>query len=441
MPGEATPLPGSASPDESSGLALRGLQTVASSPQQSGHSTRPVADPASAPPAPVELTASNGPAVSTTLPPAGAVSEAVRDRRADIDAKHQRLAELLQQVGCDGLLVLQPENFAWLTSGGVARGVLDPDSLPALYFTGQGRWVICSNVDTLRLFEEELDELGFQVKEWPWYWGREQLLADLMQNRRIACDTPLPSTTDVRQQLRQWRRTLTPYEQACYRALGQLLAHALEATCRSLAPGDTEREVAGQLSHRLLHRGAAAVLVAAAADGRLRRYRQLEYTSEPVRKSCVVLALARKYGLYALASRTVVFGEPEPALRQEHDAACRVCAVYQASSWPDAVPQQILATGQRVYQLADAEHEWRLCPQGQITGRAPVELPLTPSTQELFQAGWAVTWRASVGAALSCDTFLITEQGPYPITAPEHWPLKRIRVQGADFFRPDLLIR
>ena len=42
---------------------------------------------------------------------------------------------------------------------------------------------------------------------------------------------------------------------------------------------------------------------------------------------------------------------------------------------------------------------------------------------------------------MSCDTFLISEEGPRSITAAENWPLKRIRVQGAEFVRPDLLIR
>jgi len=105
------------------------------------------------------------------------------------------------------------------------------------------------------------------------------------------------------------------------------------------------------------------------------------------------------------------------------------------------VPREILAAGRRTYQICNFEHEWLLCPQGHLTGRAAVELALTPKTEELFQAGWAVTWRASVGAAMSCDTFLVAEEGPRIITPTEVWPLKRIRVQGADFVRPDILQR
>jgi Xaa-Pro aminopeptidase len=363
------------------------------------------------------------------------------DRRADIDAKQARVVALLQQTGCDGLLVLDPDNFAWLTSGAVARGVLDPSSLPGLFLTADGRWVLSSNVDSQRLFDEELDGLGFQLKEWPWHWGRAQLLADLIQGRHAASDVPCGSCTLVSEQLQKLRRPLTAYEQACYRALGQLLAHAVEATCRTLEPGATEREVAGQVSHRLLHRGASVAMVSAAADGRLRLYRHLEYTSAPVHRHCVVTAVARKYGLYAAASRSVVFGQPDPPFRKEHDAVCRVSATYLASTWPDAMPRQMLTTARRVYQLSAAEHEWLLAPQGHVTGRAPVELNLTPQTEELLQANWAVTWRASVGAAFSCDTALVSDEGPQAVTLTDQWPLKRIRIQGAEFLRPDLLIR
>src|SRR6202011_1971206 len=150
------------------------------------------------------------------------------------------------ETACDGLLLLEPENFAWLTSGATPRGQLNPDESPAVYCNGDQRWVLASNVDTQRLFDEELDGLGFQLKEWPWHWGREQLLADLVQGRRLACDQPLAETQPADEQLRRLRRTLTPYEQACLRVTGLIVSHALEATCRTMTPNQTERQVAGQ---------------------------------------------------------------------------------------------------------------------------------------------------------------------------------------------------
>jgi hypothetical protein len=234
---------------------------------------------------------------------------------------------------------------------------------------------------------------------------------------------------------------MTEYEIACYRTLGQTLSHALEATGRTLAVGETEREVAGQVSHRLLHRGVHPLLIAVTADGRGRAYRQPAFTSAPIQKSCVMTVSARKYGLCARASRTVAFGVTDTNLRREHDSACKVSATYVAGSWPDSVPRQILLTGQRIYQLTGFEHEYFLAPQGHLTGRAPVEQNLLPQHEEVLQTNWAITWCVAVGSAVSCDTFLVSEEGPRAITSPENWPLKRIRIQGAEFVRPDILTR
>jgi Xaa-Pro aminopeptidase len=369
--------------------------------------------------------------------PAGAASV----RRPDVDAKHHRVAALLEEVECKGLLILEPENIAWLTSGGTLRGDLDPGAWPALFYSADERWLIASNVESPRLFDEEIDALGYQLKEWPWHWGREELLTDLCQGRVVACDRPWGRCLPVGEYLGRLRRTLTLYDQACYRSLGKILSHALEATCRSLQVNDSEREIAGQLSHRLLHRGAHPVSISVAADGRLRRYRQCGFTTVPVTRTCVVTGTARKYGLCATASRTVALGAPEPTFRQEYDAACRISATYVASTWPDSGPREILNAGRRVYAITGYEHDWLLCPQGHLTGWLPVELPLTFDTTELFQPGWVVTWNASAGSAASCDTFLITNSGPKQITASDDWPQRRVRVQGANLTRPDLLVR
>src|SRR5581483_10342793 len=179
---------------------------------------------------------------------------------------------------------------------------------------------------------------------------------------------------------------------ACLRALGQIVSHALEATCRTMARGETEREVAGQLCHRLMHRGASTVAVAVAADGRSRLYRQGGFTGAPIRNYAVITVLARKYGLCARASRTLCFGLADATLRRDHDAACKVSATFVAGSWPDSVPRQILLSGRRVYQLSGAEHEWWSCPQGHVTGRAPVEMAITPANEDLLQTNSVLTW-------------------------------------------------
>jgi Xaa-Pro aminopeptidase len=384
-------------------------------------------------------------AAPTPAPPAepgSRTSAPPPDRRADVDGKQTMVADLLREWECEGLLVLDPENFAWLTSGATARNVLDPAQLPGLFYTAESRALLANNVDAQRLFDEEIDDLGFQLKEWPWYWERESLVGYLGRGRPLACDVPLGDCKMIGERLRWERRGLTLYELAAYRELGLVVAHALEATCRTLGVGQSEQEIAGQLAHRVLHRGAETVAVMALADGRARRCRRGVPSSATVARSCLLSLTARQAGLHATASRSMSIGPPDPMTLKEHDTACKVTAHYFASSWPDGVPEQLLQAGRRVMQISGFEHEWRLAPQGWLTGRAPVEQLLTPKTTELFRMGLAVTWQSSIGAALSCDSFVVTAKGPMLITQPAtSWPVKRIRVQGAYLNRPDILQR
>jgi hypothetical protein len=367
------------------------------------------------------------------------IADTGTDRRSDVEAKQVWVYNLLADLGCEGLLVLDPENFAWLTSGGSSRGILDPGELPVLFFTPEQRCIISSNVETQRLFDEEVDGLGFQLKEWPWHLGRDQLLADLCHGRKMACDRPFRDYQVVRDSLRQRRRMQSPYEQACFRALGNLVSHALEATCRGLVPAQSERDVAGQLGHRLLHRGAQPVSISVTGSGRSRMYRQSGFTPAEVGNLCVVTTTARKYGFCVTASRAVSLGPLADPLPKEFETTCKIMATYIGATWADAVPKAILNSGKRVYQMNGFEHEWRLCPQGFVTGRGLVEVPLNYQTEELLQSGWGVTWQASVGAAFQCDTYLITDMGPEVITTPESWPQKRVRYHGADLLVPYVL--
>ena len=274
-----------------------------------------------------------------------------------------------------------------------------PRTAPALYCNGEHRWILSSNVDSPRLFDEEVDGLGFQLKEWPWHWGREQLLADLRQNRKVACDLPLADTHFVGDDVRPSApRPDAITSRRASASWARSWPTRVEATCRNLNVGETEREMAGQLGHRLLHRGALPVHLGVAADGRSRVYRRYGFTATPVQEFAVLTATARKYGLTATASRSVSFGTPPTDLSQGHNAVCRVTASYLASTWPEAVPREILHAGRRIYLTQRLRARMAARAAGPPHRPAAVELPLTPQTEDLFQTGWAVTWSASAGA-------------------------------------------
>src|SRR5262245_64096428 len=171
-------------------------------------------------------------------------TDRIAARRADIDAKLLLVADVLEKMDCEAVVLLMPAHVAWLTSGMNVRGLIADSERPGVYTNGRQRWLLCSNVDTHRLFDEELDQLGFQLKEWSWDGGRADLLLNVTAGRKVASDRPFPNMPMVNDRLRPLLRILSPFEQEAYRELGKVVVHALEATARNIGRGQTEEEVA-----------------------------------------------------------------------------------------------------------------------------------------------------------------------------------------------------
>lgn len=147
-------------------------------------------------------------------------------------------------------------------------------------------------------------------------------------------------------------------------------------------------------------------------------------------------------GLHVSAARTVCFGQPSDEFRAQADAACRIVAALAAAGTPGTAAAAVLQAGERVAHLGGHDDAWRAGPPGHVTGWMPVERPMPAGTSMVLQAGWAVTWRAAIGAAVVADTYLIAAP-PESVTPVEagHWPLKRITVQGLTLDVPDVLVR
>src|SRR4029079_9674924 len=115
-------------------------------------------------------------------------ADQIAARRADIDAKQQLVGELLAGMGCEAAVLLMTSHVAWFTSGMTARGLIADSERPGVYTNGRQRSRLCSSVDTQRLFDEELDQLGFQLKEWSWSGGRSELLYNVTAGRTMTAD-------------------------------------------------------------------------------------------------------------------------------------------------------------------------------------------------------------------------------------------------------------
>lgn len=374
-------------------------------------------------------------------PPTAILSSGTISRRMEVDRKQLLIAQLLKDAHCEGLFIFHPANYRWLTGGSTPQGLFAAEELPVIYANPVNRWLFCSSVDSQRLFDEELDLLGFQLKEFHWSLSRDTLIAELVTGRRMASDVDFRGCTNVGSYLEQERRKLSSHEVTVYRDLGKLLVHALEATLRNMNPGDTEEEVAGQLAHRLWKHGATPKSIQVSADGRSRRYRRCEVKSRPILRDCQLRATVEMQGLFVTACRTVSFGPIEEQLRREFEIATRTTTIYAAALKAGDPFSKGIQTGRDFPTNLPAVHEWRLAPPGYLTGREPAEVLLTLTSPEKLQENVPVIWQSHVGDAGVCDTFLFTQEGWKIITDVDVWPVRTIIVDGTTWKRPEILVR
>lgn len=362
-------------------------------------------------------------------------------RRLDIDAKHNLIAQLLHDSGNEGLLILHPANFRWLTAGAEAVGLFGRDEVPGLFFNSNQRWLLSSATDSARFFAEQLDGLGFQTKEWHWSASREQMLSDLVAGRKVVSDQPYRDCKYAGTFFANERRKLTSFERDRLAELGKFIVHALEATARNFEWGDSEEEIAGHLAHRLLRHGVEPMALQITGDGRHRHMPRRSFSSNPVERSCVLQVTGRKFGLHASASRTVFRETPQEIERAEYATAIRLRVTHLASTTLGERVAETLSAGKAILKPSEFEHEWWSLAPVSITGREPSEGVFLPSALDRWTNGWAIVWKERLGTASLVDTFSLSENGWQAITPPLEWPIRRGVVAGRTFDVAEILVR
>jgi Xaa-Pro aminopeptidase len=370
-------------------------------------------------------------------------AEVVR-RRQDVEEKHRRITAFLDATGHDAVVLGRADSVAWFTSGGdLGQGLGSESSAVLLFINRASRAVVTDNVQSARVFEEELPGLGFQLKERPWYDDPSRIIAELGHNKRVHSDvgqgsSPWPREGDP---LRGLRKPLTGLERQRLRELGRTLTLAVEATCRNFVKGETEADVAGHLAHRLIREGVVPVDLRVAGDDRPARYRQPSFKAAPIRQRATITVTGRRLGLCASLTRTVSFGPAGPDYHKQHCLAAMVDATCIYFSRPGERVSEVYRRARRIFEKFDHPHEWTLDYLGHTIGHSPREVLLLPDSPMPFEAGMALCWSPSVGPARSEDTTVIDARGYEIVTEAQDWPKIDVTVKGYLIPRPGILER
>jgi Xaa-Pro aminopeptidase len=393
----------------------------------------------------VLITAGDRPAGSFPAlvdPAADHVDPEVARRRADVDAKHRRVVAFLQAMNYDAVVLTRADSIAWFTAGGdVTRDYASEMGSVALFINPTTRAILTDNVQSARVFEEELAGLGFQLKERPWHQEPSRLVDELTRDKLVATDAHRPGLIPERDRLLSLRRPMTALERENLRTLGRTLTLAVEATCRNFNPGETEADVAGHLAHRLIREGVVPVELRVASDDRLDRYRQPTFKAAEIRRKATIMATGRRHGLCASVTRVVSFGPVDNDFAAWHTLASMVDATCIYFSRPGEPVAGVFRRARRIFEKFDHPHEWALDYPGAITGYAPVEVPLLPDSPTPIPLGAALRWSPTVRAARSEDTVVVDQRGFEVVTEAQDWPKIEVAVKGYSIPRPGILER
>jgi Xaa-Pro dipeptidase len=352
-------------------------------------------------------------------------------------AARTRLSGWLARPGAPaGLVLTRPATVAWAT-GGVAPPVdrtADVDLVWAV-ITPAGAGLVTTAVEADRIRAEYAPSRhGFgELAEVPWYepaaFARAAASLAGAPGRQLASDGHPAFGHDVSADLTALRLALSGPEQSDLRELGADTAAALEGALRSWTPGERDLDIQARIGAALEARGADAPVLIVGGDDRVRRFRHPMAAGAAVHELVMAVAVARRAGLHAAATRFACAGPLPADLRALRDRVLRIERDVLAASRPGRSYGDALTALDRSYAREGAAGGWAGHYQGGPIGYAQREFEIAPAQRSSpwyaagIEAGHAVAWNPSLpGGAKAEDTYLVQAGGLERVTATADWP-------------------
>ena len=345
--------------------------------------------------------------------------------------------------GLDAVILTSKANFQWLTGGADSHVVIDAvEGVAPIAVTREGQHVITSNIEAVRLEDEEIGELPFEIHYMNWHEANPDAVLDQIVKGRLGTDGTWPtSAAPLGAQLARLRWSLLEPEIERYRELGRITARALSETAAEIEPGMTEHEIGAQLAARLIAQNVIVSVLLIAVDDRVNKYRHPIPTDTRLQNKAMLVVGACKWGLDISATRLVHFGALPAELADKHHAVCQIDATYLLETRPGAAVRNIFAKGVAAYQASGYPEEWRLHHQGGATGYAPRDYKGTKECPETVVDNQAFAWNPSITGTKSEDTIVARADQTEVLSVDEQWPGLEIEYAGGRITRPDILVR
>jgi len=358
-------------------------------------------------------------------------------RAEEIGLKRERVRDFLRRNSLYGIYLTRQENFSWYTAGGENFvALISERGVAPILVTLDGDYIVTNNIESPRINEEEVGDLGFETKTYMWYDpdGEKGIIESFKGKGVVVTDNG-----EWGERLKVERYSLLDAEVERYRRLGRGTAESMDEVCRSIRPGQTEYQVAGALAESLLSRSITPVVMLVAADERISKFRHPLPRDNRIRRYAMVVVCARRWGLIVSMTRIVHFGRVPEELRKKHSAVVKVDAAFIANTVPGRKVRDIFKAALETYAETGFGDEWKLHHQGGGTGYSTRDFKGSLSSDEIVRENQAYAWNPSITGTKSEDTIIAAGGRAEIISEIEGWPSIEVSLGDTVLRRPDIL--
>lgn len=361
---------------------------------------------------------------------------------AESQEKERRVHTALSNLGYDSLIITRRDNFAWLSCGGRAvASYVVPESPVLLVVAPGGKYAVGYTMDVPRTMDEELVGQGYEPVALPTFGKSPAEAALELAEGRVAADGPLPGADDIGDAVVALHEPYTPQEMERYRALCQETGEILRDLAGWVEPGMTERQVFAHMWGLYLAHGFEGNCMFVGADDRIRRYRHPIPGDTPIKKVVLLAPAVSKWGLHALTSRMVTFGEPPEDMRRRYQAVARMQATIVAATRPGVRLSALLDLCLGLFESLGYPDERTNHFHGGPTGYRVSYAERCQDPDAVVQINTAFGWYLTVAGAKSEELILVDDQGAQIRSVDPEWPRLEIEVEGQTVAVPDILVR
>jgi len=364
---------------------------------------------------------------------------------AEFTTKLNRIYKLMDAENYEAIVIGTQTNFSWLSCGGSSRVLLTTDAAAVyLVITENDRYVVAHTMDGPRNLEEELQGMGFKAKFRKWIdEPLEDVILNIVNGRKILSDIPIGGEPGRPTAFYQLHYPLTEGDMERYREIDHDAERLMRSVVDNTKPGMLETEVETLMMCEYAKAGFFPVVLLVGSDERLFKYRHMTPQSKPIENYLMIIVAFRKYGLNAVLTRSVYFGDHLPnEIADKFEAASIIEANCIAHSTPGTKFASILKMQKELYAELGYREEWKNHFQGGITGYVVNDSSLCLDPKITMVKNQAYNWFITITGVNTEDTFLSYGEDGEILTTTGAWPLKVYQTRnGKEVKLPKILIK